>query len=334
MNEKVRRRRDQLWADYTKVVGHPFDFFYCPVLFRDENVPLCQGHIVNKVFGASSREWTVQRQDVDSFYGSNFEADFEMLQYDRNRTTDEIFMDKELRKKFDPKILLDGKQVAHFVAHGKIPEEFTKVEFEKDGQSIVVGLKIAPDLFDASADRKWEIDTSRDIRIAALVSLIKAAHLTLFEMLGYQYALSAAGEFVGRQILGQFLDQNRGKPKATVLENAFPHFREFAHMVRPVLSYDFDFQGTITDRMLLLCWGSSGFVWAKIVFVRTGKFLHAVILPVYDRAEMVPTYIDFLRNQSESISVTVCRYEPGEERWEAHKDPTHLTWPKRGILYP
>jgi hypothetical protein len=59
-----------------------------------------------------------------------------------------------------------------------------------------------------AAGKHWEIEISRDVRIPMMVSVIKAAHLTLFEMLGYRYALSLAGYFVGRQILGEFYLQN------------------------------------------------------------------------------------------------------------------------------
>jgi len=336
MSEKVKHKLEELRSDYTRIVGEPFNHFYCPVLFKDEDVPLCQAHIINKAFAGSSKAWTVQREDVDNFYGSNFEADFELLQYPKaqSKSTADIFMDKALHKKFDPKILLDGKEIDYFIEQGKVAQQLTPIEFEKDGQSIIVKLKIAPDAVIAATEGKWELDISKDIRIAALVSLIKAAHLTLFDILGYRYALSAAGEFVGRQILGKFYSQNRGKPKTNVLKNAVLFFREFAHMVRPVLSSGFDFQGTITDKMFLICWGSSGNAWAIIVFIRTGALLHAVMLPVYDRADMVSTYIGFLRNQSDSISVALCRYEQGQEHWKINKEPTRLEWPKTGILYP
>ena len=336
ISAKIKRKIEELRSDYTRIAGKPFSHFYCPILFKDEDVPLCQAHIVNKAFAGSSKAWTVQCEDVDNFYGSNFEADFELLQYPKSqsKTTADIFMDKALHKKFDPKILVEGIETGYFIAQRSVPQQFTPIEFEKDGQSIIVGLKMAPDAVIAASEGEWELDVSKDIRIAALVSLIKAAHLTLFDVLGYRYVLSAAGEFVGRQILGEFYSQNSGKPKANVLQNAVLFFREFANMVRPVLSSGFDFQGSITDKMFLICWGSSGNAWAIIVFIRTGTLLHAVMLPVYDRADMVSTYIDFLRNQRDSISVALCRYEKGQEHWKINKEPTRLEWPKTGVLYP
>ncbi len=333
MSDEVRKKLEQLRADYTETAGQPFSHFYCPILFRDEDEPLCKAHIINKAFKGSSRAWTVQRKDVDNFYGSNFESDFETLQYAKSQSQAAIFMDKELHKKFDPKILIDDKQIDYFVTKDRIPEQFTPIEFKKDEHSILVGLKMSPNAFIASADGNWDIEISKDVRVAALVSIIKAAYLTLFDMLGYRYTLSAAGEYVGHQILGEFFRQNHGKKKSIVLQNARPFFREFATMVRPVLSCGFNFQGTITDRMLLVCWSSSGFPWAIIVFIKTAQLLHSVMLPNFDRVDTVPTFIDFLRNQNESISVAGCRHEQGEAHWKIDKEPTRLTWPKKGNFY-
>jgi hypothetical protein len=328
-SDEVRQKLEQLRADYMEVVGRSFNHFYCPILYRDEDEVLCQSHIINKAFEGSSRVWTVQRKDVDNFYGSNFESDFEMLQYARSRSPAEIFMNKELHKKLDPKIVIEGRQVDYFVTKGGVPEQFARIEFEKDGQSILVGLKMSPDVLAASAEAKLEV--SGDVRIGGVVSLIKAAHLTLFDMLGYRYVLSAAGEFVGRQILGEFFRQNHGKQKPNVLQNARLFFSEFATMVRPVLPRGLDLQGTITDRMFLVCWGSSGLAWAIIVFIRTGQLLHAVMLPVYDRPDVVPTFLDFLRNQNESIAVAGYCYEQGEGHCKIIKELTPLNWPKTGV---
>ena len=55
-------------------MGEPFHHFYCPVLFLDDEAELCKAHIVNAVFAGSTR-WTVQRKDVDNFYGHVFESD-------------------------------------------------------------------------------------------------------------------------------------------------------------------------------------------------------------------------------------------------------------------
>lgn len=73
MDADTRRKLDELRSDYRAVVGSPFSHFFCPIVFLDEDVDLCRAHIVNRAFPESSRSWTVQRTDVDNFYGSTFE---------------------------------------------------------------------------------------------------------------------------------------------------------------------------------------------------------------------------------------------------------------------
>ncbi|HEX2619164.1 MAG TPA: hypothetical protein VHL11_03425, partial [Phototrophicaceae bacterium] len=67
-----------------------------------------------------------------------------------------------------------------------------------------------------------------------MASLIKAAHLTLFGLFGYSYALSASGRFIGHDILGDFFSKNHTNPKKKVLENAQIFFKEFFNMVPPI----------------------------------------------------------------------------------------------------
>jgi len=77
MNAVLKRKLDRLRSDYQAVTGSPFSHFYCPILYQDDNAELCEAHIVNKAFAESDRSSTVQRTDVDNFYGRCFEADFE-----------------------------------------------------------------------------------------------------------------------------------------------------------------------------------------------------------------------------------------------------------------
>jgi len=109
MNEELKKKIENLNTDYLSVVGHPFHHFFCPILFKDEDVALCKAHVINQAFQNVSRVWTVQRQDIDNFYGSNFEADFVLLQ-DAHLLNDDaffpnVFTRKDLYKKFSPKRL-------------------------------------------------------------------------------------------------------------------------------------------------------------------------------------------------------------------------------------
>lgn len=328
MNSKLEKLR----ADFSEVKGKPFVHFYCPILFEDGDVELCKAHVINVKFPDSSRVWTVQRKDVDNFYGSNFETDFVSIQYANEDLTGVVLTDRGLSKQFSPKIFADNEAVDFFIAKNAVSEEFTPVVFENMGKTVTIGLKMPPQTFFQSVEKSWEIGVSKDVRIPALVSLIKAAHLTLFEMLGYRYGLSAAGYFVGRQILGEFFNRNKSQPKATVLDNAIPYFREFAHMVRPISSDNHDFEGTITDGLLHVCIDNRNNPWAFIVYINISRSLYAVMIPVFDKPENVERFMNFLQNELDSIEVSLCHFS--QNHWEINKDVMKIIWPKDGILYP
>mgnify|MGYP000926058170 CR=1 FL=1 len=291
---------------------------------------------MNKAFRNTARAWTVQRKDVDNFYGMNFESEFVIFQDAPSQAGRNVFedalIDREINKKLSPKILLDGQQIDYFLAKGKIPERFTLIGLERQGEIVPLVLKINREAVIASVSGDWKIEISKDLRVAAFVSLVKSAYLTLFDMFGYGYALTAAGEFVGQQILGQFFRRNNGLPKPEVMQNAYPFFRDFALMVRPIQSSIFGFRGTITDKTVLVCWGSGDLAWAMIVIIRIGKSLHAVMLPVSGHLDMLVTFIGFLKSENENITVSLCRFK--QDHWEMDKQRMPLIWPKSGLLYP
>ena len=245
----------KLKVDFEEVTGKAFSHFYCPVLFRDEDVELCKAHIVNEAFSSVGRHWTVQRADVDSFYGRCFESDFIDIQHQGQITAAKSMVDKALARKFRPQILVKGDAVPYYYALPSTPSvtEHAKVQLEGDCGTVDVRLKLSPKELEATEAADLEIRIERDLRLPALVSLIKVAHLTLFEMLGYRYALSAGGHFIGRSILGEFYLENHNLSKKVVIEKAQEYFEEFSNLVRPVISHNPRLEGTAADNQLYVC---------------------------------------------------------------------------------
>ena len=330
MNENFKQTLDELNADYTQIKGQPFSHFFCPILFKDEDVILCKAHIVNQALPAAPQDWTIQRKDVDNFYGAYFESEFIGVQYNA-REHEDVFSDKKLTDFFKPQILVDDKPVDYFITNGEVPKEFTRLELDINGQVIQLGLKISPEDFVKAKESNWEMAISRDVRVSALISLIKAAHLTLFSMLGYKYAFSSGGYFVGRNILGEFYLKNKGKAKKEILKNAYFFFKEFGHMARPIDSSEINFQGSISDNQILLCQKYGDIAWGCIVFVKTAQTVNAVLLPNFDQPDSVVRFFDFLKNDKEEIDVALMRFEQGH--FELTR-ATKIIWPKSGILYP
>ena len=113
-----------------------------------------------------------------------------------------------------------------------------------------------------------------------------------------------------------------------------PHFHEFVNMSRPLLHEEVGYQGTITDRRVLVCYTTSGRLWAQIVFVRTANQMHAVMLPVFDWIDSVPIFLDFLKNDNERIEVATGEFDRTNQRWTIYGDRREQFWPKHGLLYP
>jgi hypothetical protein len=259
MDPEVQHKLETLLSDYQEVTGKPFSHFYCPILFRDQDAELCRAHIVNSAFPDSCRKWTVQRADVDSFYGSAFESDFVDIQYKSKHLTEDAIIDQLLSKKLRPKVYIGEKKVEHFIAGGPVPAHFTEVHMKGPDGPVRFGLKIRPD--ETLSTAKWSIAIEKDVRLAALVSILKAAHLTLFEMLGYRYALSAGGHLLGHDILGEFFLNNKGRSKVEIIANGLSHFREFANMMRPILNPPPDLKGTAADHFVFVCRCDSDAPW-------------------------------------------------------------------------
>jgi len=309
MNSEITTRLQQLRNDYTKITGVPCIHFYCPMLFRDEDAPLCKAHVVNQAFGDSSRAWTVQRKDVDNFYGSKFESDFTVLQHRDALGNKDVLGDRTLRQKLRPKILVDDREVSFFIPNGEIADHLTAVTSSDEALPAVIGLKLNREEMLAVEESDWVIEISLDLGVQSLVALIKAAYLTNVHVFGYRYVLSAAGHCIGHDLLGRFFEANAAKSREDPIEQAKGHFAGFVNMVRPVVDNRFGFKGTVTDNTVLVCWARRGYPWATVVFVRTGRLLHAVMMPISDHLESIPTYLSFLANDNQSRAMKVGRFE-------------------------
>jgi len=102
-------------------------------------------------------------------------------------------------------------------------------------------------------------------------------------------------------------------------------------MVRPLQTNTFNLQGTISDKLLFVCGVNSLAPWGLVIFVRTSTLLNAVLIPVFDSADKVAYYMNFLKNDNEKIVATLCRFE--QDHWNIDSKSFNLVWPKGGFLY-
>ncbi len=325
MSSEFQKRLTLLNADYERVAGSPCRRFFCPILYRDEDTELCRAHVINRSFRNSDRSWTIQRADVDAYYGSLFEAEFLAMQEKDRHQADEALADKDLVRQLKPKIVLDGEEVDYYFPQGHVPPEHSEATLFASGKTARLALKLPPADMLTVPDGKLEIHIDRNLQLPALASLLKVAHLTLFHLLGYRYALSASGHFLGKTVLGDFFLKTQSMGRASVLVQAESHFQEFTNMVRPILSMSPYSQGTLTDHFLYLCMRGSQ-PWALQVLIRTADHLYAVMVPIIDESEAAVRFVDFLKSSSSEIEMKLARWKG--DAWEVSPKSEMHVWPE------
>lgn len=328
---RVAQRLGLLASDYETVAGSRFANFVCPILYSDEDVELCEGHIVNQAFRISTL-WTVQRKDVDGFFGSVFESDFADLRYHGRRASD-VLADRPAAKRLKPRILAsDGREIPYYYATGNVPSIHSRLIVGEPGAETTIALKAPPDDLEPLTSAPWKIVMGKDLRIPSLVSALKAAHLTLFHLLGYRYVFSTGGHFLGHEVLGKFVRANLHHRRRTALANANAHFREFAHMLRVSLNVPDTFRGTAEEGAVFICERGS-IRWGMVVLIRTTPGpIHFVLVPLMEQPVAVDIFLRFLRGQDERVTLRLAWFRG--DRWEAAKDTIDAEWPKTGVLYP
>ena len=332
MKAEIQKRLELLKTDYESVSNRPWQHFFCPILHRDEKTELCRGHVINQAFDDSDRSWIVQRKDVDNYFGTLFERDFLALEQKGDLQVDEILADRKLSGQFNPTISVDGQSVDFYKPNEDVPKCFSELTFDSPHGPVKLALKISPAEVEESLDGKWEIAIDKDVRLPALASLLKSAHLTLFHMLGYRYALSLGGYFLGKEILGDFFLKTREMERLRALEEAKVHFKKYQSLVRPVIEMSFDSDGTLTDNTLFLCMIGDRF-WAFNVLIRTGTQSHGVLVPILEDQESAARFHRFLESPFPTLAVKIARMRD-ERVWEVHPETKLLPWPSADLDEP
>jgi hypothetical protein len=260
-----------------------------------------------------------------------FEAEFVDLQFDETGVAAKAFVEPGLYRRLRPRVLLDGVAIEHFVANGVVPKEFGELRVEHDLGQVTLGLKMSPErLASVNEQSDWQFEVSRDVRVPAVVSVLKAAHLTMFELLGYAYALAPNGVWMG-QMLGSFYLENSGSRKVEVLLKAAAHFAPAAAMVRPVTAAPSAIKGTVDDQWFHFCWSSATdrVPWGIVTYVRTGETLHAVLVPTLGDDAGAARFAQFLGDSGDAFEISIGRFEG--TRWTVEKTRRRVKWPAASL---
>ena len=334
LDQDSRNLLERHRADYAAITGKPFEHFFCPILFDDAPAKLIRGHIINDAFKGSPGAWVIQRGAADYAYGSYFESDFELTQHMEGAIPLDYLFNKKLYNAMPPILLIKGQRRKYYPYRKKwlVPPGIQLLAIEYKGRELEFCLEATPDELRENPIQ-WHINIPRDFPISITVSLIKTAHLSMFSLFGYRYALSYAGRFIGNDILGTFYRENMcALNKKEVQRRALSFFKPYHHIVRLIQFGASDMEGTLNDGLVNLCAGASGQPWAMIIFIRTADLRSAAIIPYPEDAGAFATYRDFLSNDHETIHVNRGVFEG--HQWSFENERKLIRWPKDRGVYP
>lgn len=307
---RIQQRIEELRADFTAVTGRSFQHFYCPILRNDEPGELCEGHIIPEAFGTCST-WVPQRKDIDGFYGSVAEADFIGFIEDRSKTPVDIWQVRDSKGRHSPLLKHNEKNVDHYFPKDghSIPPGYSPMRVVSEGKTLCdIVIKERTEEAQKLSGKDFKIVIEHDYRPSIIASVLKAAHLTMFHMLGYKHVFSPAGTYVA-STLEQFYTVHKGT-KGKKRRQAFAaHFRQYRRMIsRMVLIDRAVLSGTILDNQILACIGATEGVFAFGVVIPVGNDAFCVFLP--PEGDTIDRYFSFLNEPPESILVKYLRFRP------------------------
>lgn len=340
MANSLEKHREWYRRDFERVTGEPFRYFHCPMTDRDEPLDLCMGHVVSSSLGRSSSATVLQGAEVDAFYGSVVEADLSTAVRARELPSSDLFLDARMSRALGTRLRVRGENWHTYeYQKGRHAPGHTPVVLENDrGTRREIVIAKPPEEVAEVEGQTAEFVIDRDYTYTMIAGLLKAAHLTLFRMLGYDYALSAGGLLIGKDVLGRFFDEQRGRKVADIKAALPDYFHEWRNAVRPVRSIrENNYQGTVDDGELLTLHLGSGPVFALGVFVRTNDDFHQVLIPAIPgggsfpaavAANAIATYVSFIKAPPSFFHAKRNRYNRDSECWETSTDPpVRFDWP-------
>ena len=230
-------------ADAEHCAGRRPSHFLCPILLEESpQVELIDGHILPQALRTASRATVLQRKDVDNFFGSKIEP--ALIEFVNSVTlTKSEFLERA-----------DGINIVSenagplelFVPNRKSTPPFPKIGL-KDSKGNVIGSPHVKGSLDAlgGSSGTAEVRGRMSFHKPSIDgAILKSAHLALFRLAGYRWALSPAGQYTSDP-LRRFV-RSDGEEK-----DAEAAFAGFANAFHVILSSAFPFD-TLRDSTIIL----------------------------------------------------------------------------------
>lgn len=240
---EAERLLEPYLADYTKCTGDRTKSFFCPILLEESpGVELIDGHVLPQSIRTASRATVLQRKDVDNSFGHVVEAELVGFLNSVTYTKAEFL-------EWAKGVCIVSESVGPlplFIPSPKSSPPFPKIGIrDSKGQPIASPhVKGTLDDLGGSSGTAEVRGTMSFHKPSIDAAMLKAGHLALFKVAGYQWALSAAGRFVSEPL--RRLVQSSGM-RADV-ESVFADFGSAFHVI---LSPTFPFD-TISDSKVIL----------------------------------------------------------------------------------
>jgi len=242
MSDKTEKLESYL-DDCEQCAGRRPESFLCPILLDEAgDAELIDGHILPQSLRTAARATVLQRADLDNFYGHTVEpALIEFLNSVTYTKADFFERAKGVQIVSDKAGPLDLF----------VPSPKSKPPFPKLGLKDSKGATISSPHVKGTADDLGGVSGSAEVRGSMSFhkpsvdgAMLKSAHLALFRLSGYRWALSAPGRYVSDP-LRRFFHSKGEQSDAEAI------FGEFGNAVHVVLAQAFPFN-TLADSTVLL----------------------------------------------------------------------------------
>ncbi len=321
------QRVDCLIADCQNVSGSNESKFLCPITFElFERSQLCRGHLIPESQGGV--DWIPQVEHVDNFFGATVEASSSSFSKSEPLNEYQILADKELARKTRPTVRLDGKVVDYFPVASQ-PQGKSTLEIAIGENSALFGTHLSLEECEElckSGPPRISVEVNKDFSSPFSGMLLHSAHLIMFRMLGYSYALrDECGIRVGKQILGDFYSRSRGDHNLgnRLVEECFAPYK---CLVKQLIPGVVETKGTLNDNRVLLALNSNGLAWACLVIIPIGRKLFGVLLPVGEGVTQRVTFDEYLESPFEFVCFSVAEFDITNQNWRVTPNSFRSRW--------
>lgn len=234
---------DPYLDDVERCWGNRPGSFVCPILLEESpGIDLIDGHVLPQSLRVASRATVLQRKDVDNFFGHAVEAELVNFVNSVTYTKAEILE----RAKGVSIVSERAGPLPLFTPTRKSAPPYPRIGLRDSRGQTIASPYVKGTMDDlGGAAGTAEIRATMSFHKPSVdAAILKAAHLALFRIAGYQWVFSAAGRFASEP-LRKLLSSPGSRSDIEAL------FGDFANAFQVILSPSFPFD-TLTDSKVIL----------------------------------------------------------------------------------